>query len=111
MLSKKYKIIKKEDFNLLYKNGITYHSKHLKILILPNNLKSNRFSIVVSKKISAKATVRNATKRKLKHILPSLDTFFPTKVDALLIAHAGIGNLKTNILIEEIKNIIKRITL
>lgn len=84
MFSKNQRITKKEDFQKIYKNGYIYNLDYLKVFILKNELKTNRISVIVSKKISPLAVVRNRIKRKLRHTLISSPDIFPKGSDILI---------------------------
>lgn len=109
MLSKKYKLTKKEDFDQIYKNGSVFYFEHLKVFILPNNLNYTRFSVVVSKKVSPSAVVRNNIKRRIKNILFSLNKNLNPSIDILIIPSFGITTLKTDLLREKFEKLLKKI--
>ena len=110
MLAKKYKITKKEDYYKLYKKGHTFNSPCLKIFILPNGLNFNRFSIVVSKKISSKATTRNNIKRRIKGAIfeDGLQKTTPS-FDILILTYPGIDKLDSLFLKEKFKKLFKKL--
>ena len=64
-------ILKKERLHLqkdiikIFDKGKQFQNKYLKIFILPNNLKFNRFMPVINKKFG-KSTIRNKAKRRLR---------------------------------------------
>jgi len=111
MLSKKYKLAKKEDFNLLYNKGSLLQSPHFKIFILPNNLGYSRFSVTASKKNFPKAINRNTLKRRIKHATALLLPNFPIKADLLIIAQKITSNLSGNSLIKNLEILLKKYTL
>ena len=68
--------LKKEDFELIFKEGEKFSNKFFNIRIRGNNLGYCRFAVIVSNKISKKAVVRNKIRRRLKAIfLLNLDNF------------------------------------
>jgi len=74
MLKKDNRLKKKKDFENVFKKGKGYKESFLSVKVSPNNLKENRFGIVISQKVSKKAVVRNKIKRKIKAvILKNLD--------------------------------------
>ncbi|MDX9913472.1 MAG: ribonuclease P protein component [Candidatus Moranbacteria bacterium] len=109
MFSKKYKITKKEDFNKIYKNGSVFYSEYLKVFVLPNNLSHNRFSVVISKKVSTKAVVRNKIKRKITNSLVDFDKNLKPSRDIIIIPLLEIATLKTNLLKEKFEQLLKKI--
>jgi len=58
--------LKKEDIIFLYKNGRKIYSDNFIVFFLP--YKEMKSAVVVSKKISKKAVVRNKIKRRVRHI-------------------------------------------
>ena len=58
--------MKKEDIIFLYKNGRKIYSDNFIVFFLP--YKEMKSAVVVSKKISKKAVVRNKIKRRVRHI-------------------------------------------
>jgi len=63
VLPKKQKLTK-GDFSLLGKNGKNFHSPHLTLRVYrASEGIENKYSFVVSKKVSTKSTQRNALKR------------------------------------------------
>jgi ribonuclease P protein component len=109
MFPQKNRITKKENFNNLYKNGLYFKSEYLRIILLPNNLKYNRFAIIVSKKVSTSAIFRNSLKRTLRHIITTNDINFLKKVDMLLITFPDIKKVKKSHLKEDFKSLIKKV--
>jgi ribonuclease P protein component len=71
MLVKVNRLVKKKDFDNVFKNGRKYSLSGAKIYlkINNNNLEQSRFGFIVSKKVSKKAVVRNKTKRRLREII------------------------------------------
>lgn len=69
MFAKKYRVTKKEDFDRIFRNGKGFYCDFFMVKVLVNDLGFNRFAVVVSKKVSLKAVVRNGVKRKLREVL------------------------------------------
>jgi len=65
MLPKKARIKKKNDFKSVFNSGKAYKSNFFILKTAKSGLDFARFGFVVSTKVSKKATVRNAVKRKL----------------------------------------------
>jgi len=89
MLSKKYRLKKKKDFERIYKLGQTIKQDFLLFKILENNLENPRIGIVISKKTLAKAVARNLIKRRIReavrHFLPQISQ----NVDIIITACKG----------------------
>ena len=69
MLSKSNRLTSTNDFQKVYRKGETFFTKHLILRKYPNNKQSTRFGVVVSQKISKKATVRNKIKRQIRELI------------------------------------------
>lgn len=69
MLAKKYRITQEKDFKQIFSKGQIYFSPFFNIKVLKNNLVCSRFAIIISNKISKKATVRNKFKRRLRSVI------------------------------------------
>ena len=69
MLKKLYRLIRKKDFDNVFKSGKSSFNKVIGIKMLENELKHNRFGIVVSSKVSKKAVERNRIKRRIRAII------------------------------------------
>jgi len=69
MFSKLNRVVKQKEFEKIFKKGKGKYTKNLGIKYLKNDLSLNRFSVVVSTKISKKAIQRNKIKRQIREIL------------------------------------------
>ena len=105
MLSKKYRLKKKKDFERVYKSGKTIKQDFLLFRILENGLENPRIGIVISKKTLSKATVRNLVKRRIReavrHFLPRISK----NVDIIITAKKRASKDKD---LEEIKILIEQ---
>ena len=87
MLPKEYRLKRKKDFEGVFKKGKSRTGDFLILRVVKNNLKVSRIGVVVSRKVSKKAVLRNKTKRKLreaaradiKKMKPGYDLIFFTK--------------------------------
>lgn len=66
MLSKEYKLKKKNDFKKVFNKGRYYQQGFIKLKFAKNNLKKSRFGFIVGLKVSKKAVERNRIKRRLE---------------------------------------------
>jgi len=69
MLPTKNRLKKKKDFEKVLKEGKKVKWDGLVLKYYSNLLKESRFGIIVSKKVSKKAVVRNKIKRRIREIL------------------------------------------
>ncbi len=86
MLSKEFRIRKKEEVNLLFKTGRTVSSSEIALRFLPNNLNFTRIAVLVGVKLSKKAVVRNRIKRRLREVARLNFSKIPIGFDLLIIA-------------------------
>jgi len=69
MLASVNRLKKKKDFEKIFKEGTGYKENFLYLKIKKSNQETTRFGFIVSKKFSAKSTVRNKIKRMLREII------------------------------------------
>ena len=87
MLSKKYCLKRKKDFERVIKKGKKIEKNFLVLKFFRNSLDVTRTGFVVSQKVSKKAILRNKIKRRLREIIkinlpnlePGYDLIFFTK--------------------------------
>jgi len=91
MLPKINRLTKDRDFKKILFGGRSFFSQSFRLRHRLNNLEASRFVVVISAKISKKATVRNRLKRQLaevirlnlKQIKPGYDLAMYLKKEAL----------------------------
>ncbi len=69
MLPLKNRLLKKKEFEGVFKKGENFKKGFLGLKFINNDLSYNRFGFVVSKKVSPRAVDRNKIKRKLRHLI------------------------------------------
>ena len=69
MLPKKNRLQKKKDFERVFAQGKGFRQDLLFLKAAKNDLKTLRFGIIVSKKVSKSAVRRNKVKRRLREII------------------------------------------
>jgi ribonuclease P protein component len=69
MLAEKNRLLKKKDFDSVWKKGRSSFDKVLGVKILNAGRQENRFGIMVSLKVSKLAVERNKIKRRIREIL------------------------------------------
>lgn len=109
MLPKPYRLVKKKDFETVFKSGKSVKSGFLTGKALKNNLSASRFGFVVSKKVSPKATVRNKVRRRLQATvakeLKTMDKF----LDVVIVALPGTENKEFGQVKAEVINFFKKL--
>jgi len=69
MLPTKNRLKKKKDFEKILKEGRSVKWDGLALKYYSNSFKESRFGIIVSKRVSKRAVVRNKIKRRIREIL------------------------------------------
>jgi ribonuclease P protein component len=69
MLQKKYRLAKTKDIEAVAKKGQKLFTPILMLKFLPNKLDYSRVAVIVSKKVSNKAVIRNRIRRVLNEII------------------------------------------
>ena len=105
MLSKKYRLKKKKDFERIYKSGQTIQQDFLLFKILENELENPRIGIVISKKTLAKATARNLVKRRIREAVRRLLPQISKNIDIIITACKGVSKDKS---FEQIETLIEQ---
>lgn len=79
------------------------------VKIAENKTGSNRFGIIVSKKIDKRAVERNRIKRQIRRSIEENEKKLSSGKDLLVIARSGIRDKETKEISEEFKRIFKKI--
>ena len=103
MLSSPHRLAKDRDIKRVLVRGRSFFSPLFRIRLLANGTGPSRFAIVVSSKVSKKATVRNTVRRRLTEIIrlnlaaikPGYDVMVTVSNRAL---PAGYHKLETQLL-------------
>lgn len=105
MLAKQLRLVKEKDFKKIFKLGQSSYVKIFHLKILTNQLKSNRYGIVISSKVSKKSVERNKLKRQIRAIIKEFDKNLMSGFDlVLIVSPAALGQEY-----EFIKNELKRL--
>ncbi|MBE5757876.1 MAG: ribonuclease P protein component [Clostridiales bacterium] len=92
MLSKENRLLKRKEFNYLYKNGIAKHTAHLTMVYIPTKHRPIKIGFTVANKIG-KAVVRNLVKRRLRACVREIVPNLPNNYNVVIIAKTGIESL------------------
>jgi ribonuclease P protein component len=90
MLSKKNRLKRKKDIEGVFKRGKGFKEDFLILKVAKNNFKNSRFALVVSQKISKKATLRNKIRRKMSETVRLKIKRVKKGMDLVLIATPGL---------------------
>ena len=85
MLVKRLRLVKEKDFKKIFKLGKSFYTKIFRIKILANELGFNRYGIVISTKVSKKATERNKLKRQIRAVIKEFDKKLITGFDLVIV--------------------------
>ncbi|MDO8430007.1 MAG: ribonuclease P protein component [bacterium] len=107
MLAKKYRL---PIQRVIQKNGKIIRVPYFLIKFFPNDLKFNRFGIIISKKVDSRSSARN----KIKRIIFQAVEFFPkdqniNHKDFLIIVSSKAASLKKEELMQGIKEALNKI--
>jgi ribonuclease P protein component len=84
MLPREKRLANPRDFKRVYQKGSFFSAGIFNAKYLPNKLDFTRIGIVVSKKISKKATERNKIKRLFREAFRALHQEVPTGLDIVV---------------------------
>lgn len=92
MLPRKYRLTKEKDFKKINSSGRSFFSTLFRLRYLANNLGISRFAVVVSTKVSKKATQRNRLKRQVREIIRLNRTKIKSGYDvAISVSNKALG--------------------
>jgi ribonuclease P protein component len=105
MLAKQYRLQKDRDFESVFKKGKTLSDKFLFLKVKKNDLQVSRFGLIIGKKISNKAVIRNRLKRQLREIIKNNLFNIKPGFDIVVITKSEIINKNY----QEIKNDLEKL--
>ncbi|WP_281673151.1 ribonuclease P protein component [Pseudoramibacter alactolyticus] len=75
-----------KDFNDVFRKGQRFGNRHFQFYYLKNRENTNRLGIIVSKKVSKRAVVRNKIRRRIREAYRLHRGDFKTGYDLIIIA-------------------------
>lgn len=84
------RLTKEKDFKTVYNTGETVRNSFLFIKFLKNKTNESRFGIVISSKVSKKATIRNNVKRKISETIRKNQRQIVNGIDVVIVANSKI---------------------
>ena len=110
MIPRKFRLTGRRDIEKIKKTGNMIQSASFALIWLSSGNESinPRFGIIVSKKISTKATVRNKVKRSLRYILMQLVPQIKRGYDLMFLTKKNILDLDMQILKKEMETLLKK---
>ncbi len=111
MIAKKYRFHGQKSLNETYKRGITLYEKDFSIKSLTKTRQQiPRFAVVVSKKVSKKAVIRNKIRRKIYEIIrTNLNIIKENQNLIITVFKEDVLNIEHKKLNKKITNLIKKI--
>ena len=108
MLPIKNRLVKKNDFDQVFKGGKSFKEGFLVFKMKSGTMEQARFGFVVSKKISPKAVVRNTVKRRLRKITEQYLAKTKKPIDGIFITLPGIEKIAYLKLQETVEVLLKK---
>lgn len=102
------RIRKRTEFVELYRKGRRIRGRYFHLVFQPNERGFSRLGVVVSKRIG-KAVVRNRIKRWFREVFRKNKAVLARPVDMVLIAQKDILGLDWKSLVEEYRNMVKKL--
>ncbi|PKM91223.1 ribonuclease P protein component [Candidatus Falkowbacteria bacterium HGW-Falkowbacteria-1] len=90
MFNKKNRVTKTKEIENIFKNGKSFYNDILGFKVLKNEIKNNRFCIIISAKVSKKAVVRNKIKRQIRAIIIGEKNILRNDFDIVIIVNKNI---------------------
>ena len=102
-LKKKYRLSKKNDIELVLKNGKRRTAQSFRLFFYPNKLNFSRFCVIISKKVAKKATTRNRIRRRIIGWIQENGCTNITGYDFIILCQVAVPVLPKKILYEDLK--------
>ena len=106
MLPAAHRLKSRTDFERLFAEGSSYQGAHLSLRVAAAD--SCRIAIVAGKRVSAKATVRNRTKRRLRGLLRAHPEILQKPHLVAVYAKPGADRLEYGQLDEELTELLQK---
>lgn len=100
--------LKKADFEQIFRNGNKLYNQYCNIRYLSNRLDYCRFAVIVSNKISKKATERNKVRRRVKAVIQENLSNFSKNYDIVITVLSSLAELDYKELQENLLNLLKK---
>jgi ribonuclease P protein component len=94
MWPRQKRLSKDKEFDRIFKTGQGRGQASLAVKIVPNDLGFNRYGIIISNKISKKATERNRLKRIIREIVKREEEKLKLGLDMVIISRPGLSGKK-----------------
>lgn len=84
---------KKKDFEKVAKQGRPFFTRELGFKMIKNNLKNNRYGVVVNLKVDKRAVKRNKIRRRIREIIRLNDKDFKQGFDIMILTKESVKKL------------------
>lgn len=111
MFDKNHRLTKKKEIEKVFKEGRSTFNKSFGLKVLDNQLRLNRFTVIVSLKVSKSAVERNKIKRRIREILRKEEKKIKSGEDIIVITLPPIINLKYDEIHHLLKNSLKKLNI
>ena len=108
MLPRQNRIKKEKDFEIIFKKGKVFKNNFLVLRFVNNNLKTNRLAIVISQKVSKKATERNKIRRRISVIVENIINGLKDGLDLVFLVLPQANNKSYLEIKSAVEDIIKK---
>ena|SRR3989344_571069 len=108
MLAKNYRLTKKSDFQQVFQAGKKDFNRLFNIRYKANKLAGSRVAVVVSTKVSKKATARNKLKRQTRSIIKLFLPKFRQNFDLIINILSPALNQEYEVIQENLLKILKK---
>ena len=109
MLKRKNRLPSSDLFKNVFLKGNKVGNRCFVLIYLKNDLSYSRVGIIVSKKVSKLATVRNKIKRRIRNCIRELLPYLTNNWDLVIVAKKPILDEPFSALKEDLKVIFKKI--
>lgn len=92
MLPKEHRLQEERDFSRITRYGLSISLPFFNVKFYQKETGESRFGIVVSNKISKKATLRNTIKRRIREVLRKNKALYIPQTDTIIFAKTPIVN-------------------
>jgi len=87
------KLKNQADFKKVAQGGQPFFAQDISLKVCKNNLKNNRFGVVVSLQIDKRAVVRNKIRRQISEIIKSIEKDLKQGYDILILTREDVKKL------------------
>lgn len=109
MLAKQYRFIGKDALQPVFSKGKRSRGWNLQVRYLPTHRETNRFAVIISKKVAKRAVTRNRIRRRIYSVLEAYRKTNPTHDVAIIVYDADFATIKRSQLEQYVRDALKPI--